>query len=94
MRRWRQRTLSMAVAAGASTLALLAAVAPAQAQPATTVSYPAWSSATRYVGERHLAGVGQAQGWPLGGGLLPGQPQPDDVHRVRAPLLTLAPPRY
>ena len=50
MRRWRQRTLLMAVAAGASTLALLTAVAPAQAQPATTASYPAWSSATRYVG--------------------------------------------
>ena len=50
MTRLRRRTLSMAVAGGATTLALLAAASPAAAQPATTVSYPAWSSATRYVG--------------------------------------------
>ncbi len=50
MARWRRRTLSMAVAGGATTLALLAAGTPAEAQPATTVSYPAWSSATRSVG--------------------------------------------
>ncbi len=52
MTRLRRRTLSMAVAGGATTLALLAAATPAAAQPATTVSYPAWSSATRYVGRR------------------------------------------
>lgn len=40
MTRWRQRTLSMAVAGGASTLALLAAVAPAQAQPAAADPAP------------------------------------------------------
>ena len=50
MTRLRRRALSMAVAGGATTLALLAAASPAAAQPATTVSYPAWSSATRYVG--------------------------------------------
>lgn len=50
MTRSRRRTLSMAVAGGATTLALLAAATPAAAQPATTVSYPPWSSATRYVG--------------------------------------------
>ena len=50
MTRWRRRTLSTAVAGGATTLALLAAATPAAAQPATTVSYPAWSTATRYVG--------------------------------------------
>jgi uncharacterized protein YraI len=50
MTRLRRRTLSMAIAGGATTLALLAAATPAAAQPATTVSYPPWSSATRYVG--------------------------------------------
>ena len=50
MTRWGWRTLSMSVAGGATTVLLLAAGTPADAQPATTVSYPAWSSATRYVG--------------------------------------------
>src|SRR5258707_7681752 len=50
MTRWGWRTLSMSVAGGATTVLLLAVGTPAEAQPATTVSYPAWSSATRYVG--------------------------------------------
>ncbi|HEX9353187.1 MAG TPA: isochorismatase family protein [Streptosporangiaceae bacterium] len=32
--------------------------------------------------------MGQTAGRPLGVGLLPGQPQQDVLHRVRAPLLT------
>src|SRR5260370_35540181 len=50
MTRWGWRTLSMSVAGGATTVLLLAAGPPAEAEPATTVSYPAWSSATRSVG--------------------------------------------
>ena len=50
MTRWRRRTLSMSAAGGATMVLLLASGTPADAQPATTVSYPAWSSATRYVG--------------------------------------------
>jgi uncharacterized protein YraI len=50
MTRWGWRTLSKSVAGGATTVLLLTVGPPAEAQPATTVSYPAWSSATRYVG--------------------------------------------
>ena len=50
MTRWGWRTLSGSIAGAASTVLLLAVGTPADAQPATTVSYPAWSSATRFVG--------------------------------------------
>ena len=44
------RLLRLAVAGGLAALVPLAVSAPAGAQPATTASYPAWSTATRYTG--------------------------------------------
>ena len=45
----------------------------------------------RPVEDQDLAGVGRTAGRPLGAGLLPGQPQQDVLHRVRAALLTRPP---
>ncbi|HUY51500.1 MAG TPA: glycoside hydrolase domain-containing protein [Streptosporangiaceae bacterium] len=45
-----RRLLRLATAGGLAALVVLATGSPAGAEPATTVSYPAWSSATRYVG--------------------------------------------
>jgi len=42
------RLLTLAAAASLAALVPLAVSAPAGAQPATTASYPAWSTATGY----------------------------------------------
>lgn len=44
------RLLTLAAAASLAALVPLVVSVPAGAQPATTVSYPAWSTATRYTG--------------------------------------------